>query len=62
LIVDPRQQSASVSSRVQIAPQHVEGISWPNASISVGLSRATMLTAPSDDPAPPDTTVPPLAG
>jgi sporulation protein YlmC with PRC-barrel domain len=61
LVVDTRQQSGAASSRVLIAPQHVEGINWPKARISVGLSRATMLTAPTYHPTTSDTTLPPLA-
>ncbi len=32
------------SSRVGIAPQHVDGISWPDARISLGSSRAEAMT------------------
>lgn len=46
LVVDTRPRHLSDSSRVLVAPQHVEGISWPDASISVGLSRAAVMEQP----------------
>lgn len=46
LVVDTRHRTTSASSRVLVAPQLVEAISWPKASISVGISRATAMTAP----------------
>ena len=44
VVVDTNQQVVA-SPRVVIAPQYVEAISWPNGSVSVGLSRAEVLTA-----------------
>jgi sporulation protein YlmC with PRC-barrel domain len=44
LVVDANQWNTAVHTRVAVTPQHVEGISWPEARVSLDLSRADVVT------------------
>lgn len=45
VVVDTSQRNTAVSTRVAVTPQHVDEISWPNARVSIDLSRAEVSTA-----------------
>ena len=44
LVVDTNQRNATLSARVAVTPQHVDEINWPNARVSVDISRAEVMT------------------
>jgi hypothetical protein len=44
LILDSHHTNVSANPRVVVPPQHVDGISWPKARISIHLSRAEVMT------------------
>lgn len=62
LVVDTRTWNAPGGLQVLVEPQSVAGISWPRSSVSVDLTRAVLLTAPTYQPTPVTTTLPPVQG
>ena len=60
LIVDTEQWQVAAAG-VLVAPRHVEAISWPRASVSIDLSRAAVMTAPTYRHTPRNVT-PPISG
>ena len=54
LIIDTRDHSRA-ESRVLVAPTNISGISWPQAAVTVNMTRAAVVTGPiyqTDDPSP----------
>jgi uncharacterized protein YrrD len=46
LIVDTENSNLPAGSRVLVDPRHVTGVCWPNASVSIDLSRLEAMTSP----------------
>ena len=54
LIIDTRDHSRT-RSRVLVAPTNISGISWPQAAVTVNMTRAAVVTGPvyqTDDSSP----------
>ncbi len=50
LVIDPGHDNVPAAARVLVELKSVDGISWPDARVSVGLTRVDVLSAPRYEP------------